>query len=121
MLQKRGGLRFYAFPPFSLILKSLKKIEDEEAEGVLIIPNWSTQPWFPKLTQLLVDHPYILPLRKNVIQNLVNPDHVHLLWSKLHLMACKLSGRRSKNREVQMGQQTASSNPGDMVRPNNTK
>ena len=29
---------FYAFPPFSLILRCLKKIEMEEGEGIIIVP-----------------------------------------------------------------------------------
>jgi hypothetical protein len=101
------NLRFYAFPPFSLILKCLKKIE-EKAEGVLIVPNWSTQPWYPKLLQLLVEQPHLLPLKKYVLQNPVNKDKVHPLWSRLHLMACKLSGLQSKNREFLMRPQTSS-------------
>ena len=30
---------FYAFPPFSIILRCLQKIEQEEAEGMLVVPN----------------------------------------------------------------------------------
>ena len=35
---------FYAFPPFILILRCLKKIEIEEGEGIKIVPVWPTQP-----------------------------------------------------------------------------
>ncbi|KAI8426072.1 hypothetical protein MSG28_005035 [Choristoneura fumiferana] len=45
---------FYAFPPFSLVLKCLRKIEDDEATGILVFPYWPSQPWFPLLTKLLV-------------------------------------------------------------------
>ena len=34
---------FYAFPPFSLISQCLKKIEEDKATGVLIVPFWATQ------------------------------------------------------------------------------
>ena len=34
--------QFYAFPPFSLILRCLKKIEMEEGEGIIIVPVWPT-------------------------------------------------------------------------------
>lgn len=30
---------FYAFPPFSIILRCVQKIEQEEAEGMLVVPN----------------------------------------------------------------------------------
>ena len=39
----------YAFPPFSVIMKSLVKIKMDIATGFLICPMWITQPWFPKL------------------------------------------------------------------------
>jgi len=108
---------FYAFPPFSLVLKCLKKIEEEKAEGVLIIPNWSTKPWYPKLLHLLVDHPRLFPLEENLIRNPVNKELVHHLWSRLHLMACKLPGSKFKNREHLMQLQTLSSSHGDWVQP----
>lgn len=38
---------FYAFPPFILITKVLNKIKADEAEGIVVIPHWPAQPWFP--------------------------------------------------------------------------
>ena len=40
-------LTFYAFPPFSLIGQVLRKVLQEEAEGILVVPLWTTQPWSP--------------------------------------------------------------------------
>ncbi|CAK1604429.1 unnamed protein product [Parnassius mnemosyne] len=40
---------FYAFPPFTLILKCLRKIKTDRAEGILVFPYWPSQPWFPVL------------------------------------------------------------------------
>ena len=37
---------FYAFPPFSLISQCLKKIEEDQATGVLIVPFWATHMVF---------------------------------------------------------------------------
>lgn len=31
---------FYAFPPFSLALRTLVKIKNDKAEGILVVPNW---------------------------------------------------------------------------------
>ncbi|XP_068703949.1 uncharacterized protein [Montipora foliosa] len=42
------NLFFYAFPPFSLIGKSLKKIQANRAEGILVVPCWTCQSWYPK-------------------------------------------------------------------------
>ncbi|XP_043484810.1 uncharacterized protein LOC122512807 [Leptopilina heterotoma] len=38
-----GNTYFYAFPPFSLILRVIKKIIEDRAEGVLVVPFWPTQ------------------------------------------------------------------------------
>lgn len=38
---------FYAFPPFSVILKMLQKIEREGLTGIVVVPYWEAQSWFP--------------------------------------------------------------------------
>ncbi|XP_074107217.1 uncharacterized protein LOC141532667 [Cotesia typhae] len=45
---------FYAFPPFSLIARVIKKIRDDRAEGILVVPFWPTQNWFPASQRLIV-------------------------------------------------------------------
>ena len=42
-----GNTFFYAFPPFCLIGQCLKKIAQDAAKGILVVPNWPTQSWFP--------------------------------------------------------------------------
>ena len=58
---------FYAFPPFSLISHCLKKIEEDKATGVLIVPFWATQTWFSVLMNLLVAGPLVLPQSDNLV------------------------------------------------------
>ena len=41
-------LDFYAVPPFSVIPAVLSKIEREEALGVVVLPDWPVQGWYPK-------------------------------------------------------------------------
>ena len=52
---------FYAFPPFSLLATCLQKIEQDQSTGILIVPMWTTQPWFTLLLNLLTDNPLVLP------------------------------------------------------------
>lgn len=52
---------YYAFPPFSLILKCLEKIRREEATIIFVCPVWPGQPWFPILLELSCDVPRLLP------------------------------------------------------------
>ena len=49
---------FFAFPPFSMHPRCQQKIEQEEAEGILVVPNWPTQPWYP----------WLLPVEKTIYQ-----------------------------------------------------
>lgn len=90
--------QFYAFPPFSLILRCLKKIEMEEGEGIIIVPVWPTQPWYPKLMSLLVDKPRLLPVTRGTLYLPSKPSQPHPMEGKLKLIARKLSGNplRSK-------------------------
>ncbi|KAI8441190.1 hypothetical protein MSG28_009421 [Choristoneura fumiferana] len=39
---------FYAFPPFSLISKMLQKIISEQSEGIVVVPKWHAQAWYPQ-------------------------------------------------------------------------
>ena len=95
---------FYAFPPFSLIGKCLRKIESDEADGLIIVPKWPTQPWFSKLLGLLVEEPVILPRIKDL---LIQPStgQCHPLTKHLVLLSCRLSGNVSKVKAFQKRQQ----------------
>ena len=46
------NLQAYAFPPFPLLDKVLKKAREEKPSLILIAPNWPARPWFPDLLQL---------------------------------------------------------------------
>ena len=54
------SLQFYAFPSFSIIGKVLAKIRQVEAQGILIVPLWSTQPWFPIAMSLIVSPTHVV-------------------------------------------------------------
>ena len=47
---------FYAFPPFSCILKVINKVLRENATGILIVPWWPSQPWWARLKNLNLQH-----------------------------------------------------------------
>ncbi|CAB4011284.1 Hypothetical predicted protein [Paramuricea clavata] len=72
---------FYAFPPFSLVAQCLQKVEWDQAEGIIVVSNWPTQPWFSKLMQLLTETPWIIPKSKTTLQL---PWDVHRVHPPLH-------------------------------------
>lgn len=90
---------FYAFPPFSLLLKCLHKIKKDRATGVLIFPLWPSQPWFPLIKSLLVGDLIIFEPDINL---LLSPfrEH-HPLYKQLTLAAGLLSGKHSQEEEHQ--------------------
>lgn len=82
---------FYAFPPFSLIQNCLRKIINEESQGIMVVPSWGTQPWYPVFKKLLVEEPLIFKPNKEL---LLSPFRdIHPLWSSLSLEVGLLSGR----------------------------
>ena len=44
---------FYAFPPFKILPRVIRKIAIDKAIDILIVPYWPTQPWFPRFKQML--------------------------------------------------------------------
>ena len=66
-------IMFYEFPPFSVLGRVLSKIKEEQASGILVLPLWSTQPWFPVMLDLLVAHPWHIPPDSTNLQIRGNP------------------------------------------------
>ena len=90
---------FYAFPPFSIIMQCLQKVIVDKAKGTLLVPLWQTQAWFPKLMQMLISPPLVLP--KKILQLPFKQTAAHQLQDNLHLLACQISGTTSETNEFQ--------------------
>ncbi len=50
-------LRKYAFPPVSLLAKTLCKLKEDEEQVLLVMPLWPTRTWFPELIFLATAPP----------------------------------------------------------------
>ena len=62
------GRSMYMFPPFPLLSKVVQKLRSTHvAEVILVAPWWPSQPWFPLLLRLCVEHPLILPYRQDLL------------------------------------------------------
>ena len=64
----------YGFPPFSMIGRTLQKVEEDRARVVLILPMWSTQHWFGRLLRLLIAKPHRLLDHASCIYHSVQED-----------------------------------------------
>ena len=84
------GVIGYAYPPIVLIPKILQKIQEGGCKIILIAPFWTRQPWFPILTQLLVDYPVRLPEISDLISQ-PRSRLYHQNVSMLKLTAWRLS------------------------------
>ena len=99
----------YVFPPFCLISRILQKIHEEKATVIAVVPHWPTQVWWPQMIALLIRHPIILPNTKTTVYLPSNPDLIHPLYPRLHLLLYLLSGDLAKIREFQLQLPTSSS------------
>lgn len=87
-----ADLNFYAFPPFNLILKALVKIKKDKASGIMMVPDWPNQPWYPLFTKLLVSKPIIFKPNPNLI-NLPSRSIHHPRAKHLTFIAGRLSAK----------------------------
>ena len=114
-------LQFYAFPPFCLIQRVLEKVKEEQATGLIVVPYWATQAWWPSLMNVLIQKLLLLPRMKKTLILHTEPETVHPLFNKLQLICCHLSGVAFLAEEFQKGLQTLSCDHGAMERKNNTE
>jgi len=91
----------YAFPPFCLIGRCIKKVREDKASLILVAPVWRSQPWYPALLELLMDFPLILPQIPMLLSDPFGKPHPLMTTGQLQLAAWKLSGIDSRKREFQ--------------------
>lgn len=84
---------FYAFPPFALIMRTLRKIINDKAVGIVVVPFWPTQPWYPLFVSLSIEPVIEFNPDINLLKSPYR-DESHPLASHLSLVASKLSGQR---------------------------
>lgn len=90
-----GDLNFYAFPPFILILRVLQKIIEDRASGIVVVPFWQSQAWYPLFVKMIVDKPLFFKPSPNLVFSPYSTTP-HPLAATLTLVAAKLSGRLLK-------------------------
>ena len=85
---------FYAFPPFALIARSLSKIIREQAKGIILVPDWPSQSWYPLFKSLALKQ---ITLEPN-INLLLSPCRrmTHPRAASLSLIAAVISVQPSR-------------------------
>ena len=59
-----GFYNYYLFPLFSLICRTLQKINIDQREVVLAVSKWPTQPWYNSFQGMFFQEPYVVTPRK---------------------------------------------------------
>ena len=94
------GRSMYMFPPFPLLSKVVQKLQSTQvAEVILVAPWWPSQPWFPHLLCLCVEHPLSLPYRQDLLSQ---QDQKYISDGKsFHLHVWRLSCDTTKQQAFQ--------------------
>ena len=80
-----SGLLIYAFPPWSVLGRVLRKARVEKARLILIAPLWPAQAWYPDLLELSHVPPLRLQLRdRSLIQPRSGIPHGNVGLLNLH-------------------------------------
>ena len=94
--QSWSGFHAYIFPPFSLIGRILQKLQHERARATVVVPFWTTQPWFTTFVDMLTSSPILLPQSDRLLV-LEYSDNLHPLRKRLRLIAGQLSGKPTES------------------------
>jgi hypothetical protein len=80
----------YVFPPFSLLPRIIRKVKDDNAQVLLLHPNWPGAPWYPSLQKITVMQ-LSIPASADVLRYPDHPDLRHPM-TDLQLQASWLDG-----------------------------
>ena len=58
----------YLFPPFGMIKRCLRKIQEDQSHCVLITLVWKSSHWYPVILSQLVGQPLLLPRRLDLLR-----------------------------------------------------
>ena len=82
-----SDLKFYAFPPISVIPRVLSKVEQDNADGIIVVPVW-----YPVMLKMLILTPILLNSRKSLHVLSQTASLVYPMWKKMNMLVVYLSG-----------------------------
>ena len=92
----------YAFPPFSIIHLVLQKFIADDAEGIIVVPFWTTKPWFTQFADLIYKRPILINVTDDVLFlpfDRPSSRRMHPLAGKLQLIAARCTTNSIKLEE----------------------
>jgi hypothetical protein len=94
---------FYAFPPFNLVARVLKKVRQDRAREMVVVPLWTSQSWYPQFREMCISDMIILGPNKTLITCPFS-GRSHPLHRSLKLAAAVVSGLPSQRKGFQAKQ-----------------
>ena len=94
-------LKFYAFPLISVIPRVIAKVKQDSAEGIIVVPFWPTQVWYPVMLKMLVSTPILLNSRKSLLVLPQTLNLIHPMWKKMNMLVVHLSDSLQKANQCQ--------------------
>ena len=82
----------YAFLPFSLIGRVLRKVLKDQTK-LIVTPAWQRQSWYPTLLKMAIADPFLLPKHQKILLNSEGKIHPLVQNSTLRLVAWLVSGK----------------------------
>ena len=89
---------FYAFPPFSLIGAAIAKVRQKRCSGIMIIPWWKIQFWFP---MMVITEKFPDTSSSKYTDFTIQKISKTPTYSKMKLLAVHLSGKASETQTFQ--------------------
>ena len=69
---------FYAFPPFSLVGRTIQKALADNTRIIMVVPNWPAQPWYGRLKKI-AKRRLVFRAKKNNLLNKGRPENGELI------------------------------------------
>ena len=107
-LQDWTAMKCYVNPPWNLVGQVLAQVQSQHVQVLLVAPVWKTQPWFPMLPNMLIDHPRL------IIPSLRKPVSVDPMPLLPQLAVWHISGISSEVKTFQKKLQHSSSSHGGL-------
>ena len=85
----------YAFPPFSMIGRVLRKVQKDQTNMIIVTPAWQSQSWYPILLKMTIKNPILIPNHPKVLLSPEGKTHSLIQNLSLRLVALLVSGSLS--------------------------
>jgi len=90
--QNLQGVKLWMNPPFNLIGRVLMEVQRQGAEGVILVPQWESKPWWPVLMAMAVCPPIQVPLMYDTFRPMLQNNSRGVGVPRWPLVAVHLSG-----------------------------